>query len=34
VICFSAISSRASGVISLPVNPVPPVVMTTSISDD
>ena len=28
----SAIQSRASGVISLPVNPVPPVVMTTSIS--
>ena len=31
-ICLSAISLRASGVISLPVNPVPPVVMITSIS--
>ena len=30
VICLSAISSIASGVISLPVNPVPPVVMITS----
>ena len=31
-ICLSAISSIASGVISLPVNPVPPVVITTSVS--
>ena len=31
-ICLSAISSTASGVISLPVKPVPPVVMITSIS--
>ena len=31
-ICLSAISSTASGVISLPVNPVPPVVIITSIS--
>ena len=31
-ICLSAISSIASGVISLPVKPVPPVVITTSIS--
>ncbi len=31
-ICLSATSSTASGVISLPVNPVPPVVMITSIS--
>ena len=30
-ICLSAISPIASGVISLPVNPVPPVVITTSI---
>ena len=30
-ICLSAISSIASGVISLPVNPVPPVVIMTSI---
>ena len=30
-ICLSAISSIASGVMSLPVNPVPPVVMITSI---
>ena len=30
-ICLSEISSIASGVISLPVNPVPPVVITTSI---
>ena len=30
-ICLSAISSKASGVISLPVNPVPPVVIITSI---
>ena len=30
--CLSAISLRASGVISLPVNPVPPVVMIASIS--
>lgn len=31
-ICLSAISSIASGVISLPVSPVPPVVIITSIS--
>ena len=31
-ICLSAISSIASGVISLPVRPVPPVVIMTSIS--
>ena len=31
-ICLSAISSNASGVISLPVRPVPPVVIMTSIS--
>ena len=30
-ICLSAISSIASGVMSLPVNPVPPVVIMTSI---
>ena len=30
-ICLSAISSKASGVISLPVSPVPPVVIITSI---
>jgi len=30
-ICLSAISSTASGVMSLPVKPVPPVVITTSI---
>ena len=30
-ICLSAISSNASGVISLPVNPVPPVVIIASI---
>ena len=30
-ICLSAISSSASGVISLPVKPVPPVVIITSI---
>ena len=30
-ICLSAISSIASGVMSLPVNPVPPVVIITSI---
>ena len=30
-ICLSAISFNASGVISLPVKPVPPVVMITSI---
>ena len=30
-ICLSAISSNASGVISLPVKPVPPVVIITSI---
>jgi len=30
-IFLSAISSTASGVISLPVNPVPPVVIITSI---
>ena len=30
-ICLSAISSNASGVMSLPVNPVPPVVIITSI---
>ena len=30
-ICLSAISSIASGVISLPVKPVPPVVIITSI---
>ena len=30
-ICLSAISSTASGVMSLPVNPVPPVVIITSI---
>ena len=30
-ICLSAISSNASGVISLPVRPVPPVVIITSI---
>ena len=29
-ICLSAISSTASGVISLPVKPVPPVVIITS----
>ena len=32
-ICLSAISFIASGVISLPVNPVPPVVIITSISN-
>ena len=31
-ICLSAISSIASGVISLPVSPVPPVVIITSMS--
>ncbi len=31
-ICLSAISLTASGVISLPVRPVPPVVIITSIS--
>ena len=30
-ICLSATSSKASGVISLPVNPVPPVVIIMSI---
>ena len=31
-ICLSAISSIASGVMSLPVRPVPPVVIITSMS--